>query len=376
VLPNAIGIVEGTPVQLDGFDVGQVTAVTAENNKAMVSMVVHPPSGPLRTGTSVTVEWRSLLGERYLQLHPGPATNPALPDGAMIAAASSQVTVEDLLEALDPPTRAHLTSMVRQLKTTMAGHERDFNQTLASAGPAVEALGGVLNAVGSDGPAIKAVLTNLRQVTEVLAARRAGLSSTITDLNRLTSTAAVRERQLRDGLAELPATFHSVRGALDKVPAATGAAVPLLNELRPAADRLPSVAANLSPVLRDLTPSLRLLRPTLEGADQLLGHTPAFLDQATGTLPQLQETVRGLGPAMAFLRPYTPEIMGFVSNWGNLFSTYDSQGHFAHPLVVAGSSSPDNLPNVTPPGGKSATRILPGELVNQPWTDANGSAPR
>lgn len=79
---------------------------------------------------------------------------------------------------------------------------------------------------------------------------------------------------------------------------------------------------------------------------------------------------------MAFLRPYTPEIMGFVSNWGNLFSTYDSQGHFAHPLVVSGSSAPDNLPHVVPPGGKSATRILPGELVNQPWTDANGSAPR
>ncbi|MDT7632910.1 MAG: phospholipid/cholesterol/gamma-HCH transport system substrate-binding protein [Pseudonocardiales bacterium] len=376
VLPNAIGIVEGTPVQLDGFDVGQVTGITTKNNKAILSLVVDKLPEPLRTGTTVTVEWRSLLGERYVQLRPGPTTNPVLPNGAMIEAGSSQVVVEDLLQALDPPTRAHLTSFVQQLNTVMAGHQGDFNQTLQAAGPSVQALGAVLNAVGSDGQAIKTVLANLHQVSAVLAERRGGLSSTVLDLNRLTSTAAVHQQQLSDGLTQLPATLDSAKKALDKVPAATDATVPLLHDLRPAADRLPDVAHNLSPVLRDLQPSLKLLGPTLDAADRLLDRTPDFLDEATDTLPQLRKTVEGAGPALAFLRPYTPEIMGFVSNWGNFFSTYDSVGHFASPMVVTGKTALDNNPNVTIPGERASTQMSPGQLVDQSWTDADGSGPR
>jgi phospholipid/cholesterol/gamma-HCH transport system substrate-binding protein len=299
-----------------------------------------------------------------------------LPDGALISAGSSQVVVEDLLQSLDTPTRAHLTSMIQQLNTAFDGAQPDFNRTLHAAGPSVQALGAVLNAVGSDGVAIKTVLANLRQVTATLAARREGLSGTVLDLNRLTSTAAVHQRELSDGLAQLPATLDSAKTALDKVPAATDATVPLLHDLRPAADRLPGVADNLKPVMRDLTPTLKLLRPTLEVADRLLDKTPDFLDEATDLLPQLRTTVERAAPAVAFLRPYTPEAMGFVDNWGNLFSTYDSSGHFAHPLVVTGSTAFDSSPPVTIPGQEDKANVLPGEIARQPWTDANGSAPR
>jgi len=376
VLPDAIGIVAGTPVQLDGFDVGEVTSIAARGDKAVLELVMDRLPRPLRAGTGVTVEWRSLLGERYLQLRPGPERNPVLPDGAMIEAGSTQVVVEDLLQSLDPPTRAHLASMVQQLNSAFDGAQPDFNRTLRAAGPSVQALGAVLNAIGSDGQSIKTVLANLRQVTSVLAARREGLSGTVLDLNRLTSTAAVHQRQLSDGLERLPATLDSARTALDKVPAAADATAGLLHDLRPAADRLPAVARNLSPVMRDLKPTLRLLRPTLEAADRLLDGTPDFLDEATDVLPQLRSTVERAAPAVAFLRPYTPEVMGFVSNWGNLFSTYDSSGHFAHPVVVGGASAFDSSPPVTIPGEEAKSQAYPGEIANQSWTDANGSAPR
>ncbi|HEX4359567.1 MAG TPA: MlaD family protein [Pseudonocardia sp.] len=376
VMPNAIGIVEGTPVQIKGFDVGQVKSVSARDDKAVVVLSVDRLPQPLRAGTSATVEWRSLLGERYIQLQPGPDGNPVLPNDAMITAGSSQVVVEDILQSLDQPTRAHLTSFVQQLNTTMAGHQADFNQTLQAAGPSVQALGAVLNAVGSDGQSIKTVLANLRQVTSVLADRRAGLSGTVLDLNRLTSTAANHERELSDGLGQLPATLDSAKTALDKVPAAADATVPLLHDLRPAADRLPGVAHNLSPVMHKLRPTLRLLKPTLEAVDDLFGVAPDFLDEATDVLPQVRTTVERAGPALAFLRPYTPEIMGFVDNWGNLFSTYDSQGHFAHPLVVGGKTALDDNPPVTIPGERGNAQWSPGANVNQPWTDADGSAPR
>jgi phospholipid/cholesterol/gamma-HCH transport system substrate-binding protein len=381
VLPNAIGVEEGTPVQLNGTDVGRVSKVSERDDKALAELELTALSSPLHAGTTVTVEWRSLLGERYLAVHPGAAGNPVLPSGAMVMSGPPQVVVEDILESLDTPTRAHLSSFLRQLDTTLAGHQGDLNRTIAAAGPTVQAFGEVLGGIGGDGQAIRTVLANLHQVTSVLAARKGDLSGTITELDRLTGTAAVHQRQLSDGLAQLPGTLRHARTALDKVPGAADAAVPLLVDLRPGADRLPAVAADLRPVLRRLGPTLDELGPTLRAVDRLFGRTPALLNSASEVLPQLNRTLNRASTPVAFLRPYTPEIMGFVSTWGNFFSTYDSVGHFASPMVVGGKTAFDSNPNLTIPGETVNTRIAPGQLVGQPWTDrpladADGSGPR
>lgn len=376
-MPNAIGVVAGTPVQVAGREAGRVSSVAVQDDHAVVVVTIDPSSAPLHTGTTVAVRAESVLGERYLDVRPGPVENATLPDGALIAAGTSQVLVEDVLEALDPETRAHLSSLVEQLDATLvepvAG---DVNRTVQAAGPGVEALGAVLDAVGQDGPAIRGLVTNLRNVAQVLADRDAEVASTVEDLNHLTGTVAVHHRQLADALAELPPTLDTVQGLLDRFPAATDELVPLLEDLRPAADRLPGVAANLDPVLDDLRPAVATLRPTLAAADRLLGRTPAFTDETTDVLPEVQTTMERLAPVVAFLRPYTPEAMGFASNWGNLFSTYDSQGHFAHPIVTTGKTALDDNPNVTIPGESVSSVRLPGENVGQPWTDASGSGPR
>lgn len=376
VLTNAVGVVEGTPVQLDGFDVGSVSEVTARDGKAVVEFTVGALPRPLTSGSIVVVEWRSEIGERYLQLRPGPPGNPVLPSDAILESGPPQVLLGELVQSLDAPTRAHLTSFLRQLDGTLAGHQQDLNRTLAAAGPAVDAFGGVLDGVAGDGQAIKTVLTNLRQVTDVLASRRDALSGTVTDLNRLTSTAAVHQKQLGEGLAELPTTLDAVRGALDKLPAAADETVPLLEDLRPAAARLPAVAGDLDPVLERLQPVADRLGPTLEAADELLGVAPDFLGSATDVLPQLDTTFDRVTPALEFLRPYTPEAIGLVTNFGNLFAGYDSNGHFLIPLVTAGKTAFNANPPVTALGERVNFRPLPGELVDQPWTDAGGSGPR
>jgi len=376
VLANAIGVVEGTPVQLDGFDVGAVTAVTARDDKAIAEFSVGVLPRPLTSGSIVIVEWRSEIGERYLQLRPGPPGNPVLPSGAILESGPPQVLLGELLASFDAPTRAHLTSFLRQLDSTLTGHQQDLNRTLQAAGPAMDAFGGVLNGVAGDGQAIKTVLTNLRQVTDVLAARRDALSGTVTDLNRLTSTAAVHQKQLGDGLAELPTTLDAVHAALDKLPAAADQTVPLLKDLRPAAARLPAVAGDLNPVMERLRPVADRLGPTLKAADELLGVAPDFLGSATDVLPQLDTTFDRVTPALKFLRPYTPEAIGLVTNFGNLFAGYDSNGHFLIPMVTEGKPALNANPPVTAPGEHVDLHPLPGGLVDQPWTDAGGSAPR
>jgi phospholipid/cholesterol/gamma-HCH transport system substrate-binding protein len=376
VMDSAVGVVNGTPVQVDGLDVGTVIALAAKGDVAVATISLSGGQRPLHAGTTVAVEWRSVLGERYLRLQPGSAGNGELPSGAMIQASPDQVTVDDVLQTVDAPTRAHLTSVIAQLRATLSGHEQSLNDTLRTAGPTVQALGEVFSAVGGDGPAIRELITNASNLTAVLAQRKDRLAGTIGNLDKATETVAAQQQQLSAGMAELPSTLDSVQGALDRVPAATDATVPLLQDLAPAAARLPAVAANLAPVLRDLQPTIAQLRPTLDVANTLLGNTPGLLDNAQATLPGVTQALRSLAPAVTFLRPYTPEIMGAIDNWGNVYSAYTGEGHTSHLLVSYGGTILNNQPLQKPVGGEVNLAPPPGYSAGKPWTDANGSQPR
>ena len=118
-----------------------------------------------------------------------------------------------------------------------------------------------------------------------------------------------------------------------------------------------------------------ILRPTLRGLNGVLDRAPRFLDEAHRTLAPLATTIHHYGPAFAFLRPYTPEFVGFTMNWGNAFGTYDSQGHVWDGLVAPG---PDafNEGVAHLPGQVKRPKPNPGDAVRQPWVDATGGGPR
>lgn len=375
VIPSAANLVGGSPVWVDGTDAGHVERLEVRDGKAVAYVSIDDEYAPLHGGTKSFVEWNSALGERIFTVYPGPAKNPVIPDGGLLKGQSRQVEVDEVLAALDAKTRERLTSLLGQLNGTISGQETDLRSTLRSAGPAVNALGHVLEAVGQDGPAIRTLVNQVREVTKVVSTRRSDVAGTVQRMTDLTDRVATQEGNLSEGLRELPATLRTAKATLDRVPEAGQATVPLLEDLRPATERLPSVAANLQPVLRDLRPAVGKLRPTLAQADRLLGETPGMLDSAHQVLPQVTRAVGAYQPAVSFLRPYTPELVGWFHNWGQTFAPYDSQGHVWAAVLAPGSNAV-NESVVQPPGSVTSPRPYPGEVVGQPWTDAHGSGMR
>lgn len=375
VLPSAAGVFEGGLVKIGGRDAGKVTGIDTRSGKALVTVQVDDENAPLHDGTKARVSWNSVIDARVLELIPGPASHAELPSGKLIAG-TERVEIDQVLATLDPATLKRVNSLVVRLRDTLEGSEGDLNATLREAGPAVHALGEVLRAVGDDGPAIRDLVTRLEDMTSTLAQRRTKLSATVHDLSTLTNTAAAKQGSLKEGLAELPPTIDEAKRALGKVSPAVDAAKPLLDDLAPAAAKLPRVAKNLSPVLRDLRPTMAELRPTLAAAQSLLGATPGLLDSAHGALPGATRAVEQLQPVAAYLRPYTPELAGWLSNWTSIFSGYGPTGHYARALITGSASSVDDNPGVIPPGLNRSPRPLPGSPEGQPWTDAHGSGMR
>jgi phospholipid/cholesterol/gamma-HCH transport system substrate-binding protein len=280
-----------------------------------------------------------------------------------------------VLSALDKPTRERLNSLIGQLNDTTSGREKDLQATLRSAGPAVKALGEVLQAVGRDGPAIRDLVTQLSKMTAVAARHREDISGSVRNLSSLTGAVSQQESQLSNTLRELPSTLRTTQDTLDRVPRAGAATTPLLKDLEPATRRLVAVARNLSPVLTDLKPAVANLRPMLVDTQNLLGRTPRLLDTAHQVLPPVQSAIESYQPAISYLRPYTPELVGWLHNFGQSFAGYDSQGHFWAATLAPGLNAFDDS-LVQPPTSYTSSRPVPGEVVGQPWTDAQGSEMR
>ncbi|WP_067430577.1 MlaD family protein [Nocardioides jensenii] len=372
VMPSAAQMSERTPVWINGHHAGQIKDIGVKDGKAVVTISLDDDFGPLHSGTTSRVEWVSAVGERVLTLYPGEEKNAKIPDGAMIEAKSSQVEVDQVLSALDEPTRKHLTSLIKQLNESVGGREADLRKTIRGAAGTVDALGQVLSAVGKDGPAIRSLVSQLSTMTDVAASRRASVASTVANLDRATGAIAGNQEDLSATLEQLPGTLRTANKTLGKVPAASTSTVALLNDLAPAVSKLPSVSKDLAPTLVDLRPTVAELRPLLSSADTLLDQTPELLDLSHAVLPTANDLLDDLGPAISFLRPYTPEAVGGLFNWGQAFAPYDGAGHTWAGLLAPGTSALNETP-VPLPLARQNPRPAPGQPVSQPWTDATGS---
>jgi len=271
---------------------------------------------------------------------------------------------------------AELRRVIPGLDAALAGHEDDLGATLETAGPALHAATDVLQAIGSDGPALQTLLTSVRDLAERLVARRDSVRGVIDGFDRNLAQTSKRSEDLAAGLGELPATLRETDSVLGKVPPAAAAALPLLHDLLPAVEALPQAAADLRPFLTELRPALAELRPALASLSTVLDATPGLLDEAHAVVPPLTGVVSSLLPVLDYLRPYTPEVAGLIANLNSASANYDANGHFLRIYVSSGSLLLGSVTGQVNPAITKNPSRAPGELEGQPLTDATGSAVR
>jgi phospholipid/cholesterol/gamma-HCH transport system substrate-binding protein len=377
VLASATNVVEGGTVLMRGMEVGQIDDIEAQDGKALLELELDGDYAPLHDGAVVTVTWKALLGERRISIADGPSSNPTIPDGGVVRGKHPQpMELDQILNALDKPTRTRLASMIHRLDQTLDHNQSSVRSTLLSLGPALKSLGELLRAADTDGPAIRNVVSRLNGLMTLLARRDHDMRGVIDDLSTLTTRTASKRQHLRSALRALPPTLDQATETLGAVPATAREVSPMLRDLGKATSQLPAVARNLKPVLTDLRPMVANLRPTLSAARQLLGDTPEFLDMAHSVLPGATDALTDVQPALRFLRPYTPELMGWLSTWGSAAANYDSNGHYWRVNIQGSGTSLNVNPGVVPPGMESKPYPLPGENIGQPWTDAFGGGQR
>lgn len=377
VFPVATNLGEGGLVDVRGFTVGQVAHLGVSNGQAVVTVSIDRADAPLHAGTTAAIDFKSLLGERYVELTPGPASNPAIPSGGVITGGQYRVSVSNIASAIGPNTRKQLVALLPQLQSLLSGPGTANTQaTLRQAAPAVQALGQVLDAVGQNGIALRTLVTKLSALSARLVSQQGSVVSTVQGLDAAASAVASQRQGLAAALQELPSTLNSATATLGKLPTTTRKVLPLLGDLQAATSGLPTFASELQPVLTQLRPVSAELVPTLASLENLLHYTPNLLNTANSTLPPVTAAVAGSQPIASFLRPYSPELAGFLTNWGSWLASYDAGGNFGEAGALLGPDSLD-LGSLASAGALAGDHVVtnpgPGSLIGQPWTDAAGN---
>lgn len=376
MLPNAENLIQGGSVMRDGFQVGSIDRIDTENGKAKVTFSLDDESAPLHDGATVQVDWKAALGERLLTIRDGPAGYAAIPAGGLVQGRMpAPVEFDQVLAALDPATRERLNGLINNLHGTLEGSDGDVNRTLRTAGPALQQLGQITRSVDSDGTAIHHLVAHLNSTMGILDRRDRDVAEIVNSLGNTTDAVAGKREQVGGALRRLPGTLQRADSTLRDVPDMTNKTQPLLDDLGPAAAKLPSVAKNLRPVIADVRPTVSQLRPTLDSASQLLRYTPGLLDNGSATAPGADTALSRANPALDFVRPYAPDIVGWLSNWGSAAANYDANGHMARFLIQTGAEAANVNPGITTPGVRKVPAPPPGQLA-QSGSDAYGGGMR
>ncbi|HKG01814.1 MAG TPA: MlaD family protein [Conexibacter sp.] len=363
IFQNAGQLVRGDDVQIGGRRVGNVDDILLTNeNEAEVVVTVEEPYAPLHEGTQATIRLTSLSGvaNRYIALAPGPNNASEIPDGGRldVEQTTSVVDLDQLFNTLDPRTRKGLQQFIQGSAAQYEGQGENVNQSAKYFNPFLSTTDQLVKEIARDRGTLTRALVAGASVTGAVAERAPQLTSLITNLNGMMGAIAAENDSLSQALGVLPdtlrqgsSTFVDLRSTLDDLD-------PLLQASSVASRDLPRFFSQLRPLLNEST-------PTFENLSAIVHQPGPFNDatDATQNLPQLQKVgskafassitaMRKGQPVIDFLRPYSPDLVGWFRDFGQSAANYDANGHYARVMPIFGAfqyqASDDSLQPVPP----------------------------
>lgn len=236
--PTADGLVSGSDVLEAGSKIGTISDITpTQDNSALVTVQVADDHWPLHGGTTADIRPKSLLGEKYIDIHDGNATNAALDTSVVLHETQKAVPVEldQFINSLDEPTRNAARVLLNDLGAGVAGRGQSLNEAIAAGKADLQNLaifGTTLNnrdadldriLVGLDGVLSK-ITTNdqLVQMSQLI-------TNGQTTLNAIETQKAAFSRGFVDAQTALGELNTAIAGAVPSLQTTLGVAPQLLN---------------------------------------------------------------------------------------------------------------------------------------------------
>src|SRR5579884_333467 len=318
---NAYDLADYADVRIAGVNVGKVVGKsrTPYGNRTVVTIQMDNQYAPIHRGATAILRTKTLLGETYVQITPGPRNAPPLPDGGMLPNSRVQnaVQLDQVFNTFDPKTRNAFRAWQQELANAVRGNDQNLNNVLGNLPPFAINFTNLLQVLDVQHAAVVALVRNGGTTFDAINHDPAALRNLITAGETTFATTAANQNALAEVFHIFPTFLTQQRLTMSALKSFSIDADPVIRELIP-------VAQQPGPTLG----SLKTLSPYLRHLFVQLG--PLITASQRG-LPATERVLKGLGPnklldsLWPFLGQLNP-ILGWLGDHQQLISDFITNG--------------------------------------------------
>lgn len=208
---DVAGMRDGDAVKLAGLTVGTVDAIEVVDGRALVTFSVDREV-TLPVDTTAKVRWRNLVGQRFLGLEPGEASE-LLADGDALERSQDVVDLGQLVNQLVPLAASvspeRINEILTALLTALDGNEAGLDALLSDVTT-------VLEVVAERDGTLRQLLTDYDTIAAALASRDVQIGQMVDNLVAISETFAANDELLDVALVELAELSSGLDTLLDR----------------------------------------------------------------------------------------------------------------------------------------------------------------
>ena len=282
VFESANSIKPGSPVRIAGVNVGKVASVEplgdSAADAAVVKLSIQDKGLPIHSDATAKIRPRIFLeGNFFVDLQPGTPTAPVFDDGdtIKITNTATPVQLDQVLTALQEPTREDLRTVLDELGTGLQRGAKSFNRAYDDIAAAERDTSIVNEAfLGTDPERdLPRLISGLARATEGLGRNESQLQDLVTDFATTMGAFSAERENLQQTIRDLGPTLVTTNVALTRIN-----------------DALPPIRG----FARDILPGVRETAATLEAGFPWIAETRRLLsqDELRGLAQDLSPTSR------------------------------------------------------------------------------------
>ena len=318
--PEATNLAENADVRISGVTVGHVGSkrLSDDERRTLVTLEFDPDYAPIPADTRAILRQKTLLGETYVELTPGNPAAGKLADGGTLPRSQVEPTVEldEILSIFGPKTRHEFRAFVKDSAKQIEGRSAALNAGLGNLPPFAHSGSDLLAVLHMQSRGLSRLIRNSGIALRALNEHRGQLRELVSNSDRVFSVTAQGHRELAQIFAIFPTFLDESRTTLARLARFSRATDPLVNDLKPVADRLAPTVRDIGALSPDLERLFRSLPRLVDASRTGLPAAAKFLRGAAPLLANLHPFLEQLNPVLSYLNFYQQAVAQFLMNGG------------------------------------------------------------
>jgi ABC-type transporter Mla subunit MlaD len=370
IFDDARGLIGGQLVKVAGATAGSIQNVVVVKQgsgadtsyKAKIAATISSQFMPFRANATCTIRPQALIGENYVQCDPGSAPAAILrgvggqPPTVPVQNTSEPVSLLDLFDIFNVPTRERLALIVDELGIGTAGEGQNFNAILYRANPTLKLVENVIGILSRQNAQLASIIDATDTIAQQAASHTGDLQNFLTQAAELTSTTAGHSGSLEAAINRLPGLLSAAQPALEQLDVVAHDGTPLLQQIDTAVPYLNKVSTDLGPFvsaakpgLHELSAALTKAIPAVKGAVPLVKAVRSYAQRSLPTTELAGRLFTSLQRA-----GFPESFLGIVYYAGSTLSRFDATSHVGDLGFFVPGSGGCNVYATTPVAGCNA----------------------